>query len=160
MTRDASQDPPVLANWAGGPEAFDMLFTKFYKHIGRHKLLASVFASMDAQHAAHVSKFVCEVLGGPKAYSSSIGSHASIIGHHLGKRLNEVQRRAWVDLLIDTADEVSLPIDPEFRASFVGYLEWGSRLALINSQDGVEPMQDDAPMPVWTWASPGGPYLA
>lgn len=158
MTNKTSQTPPTLAAWAGGTEAFDALFAQFYERISQHERLAPVFASMDEHHAQHVSKFVCEVLGGPKNYSSGIGSHASMIGHHLGKRLSEAQRRAWVELLIDTADDIGLPIDPEFRASFVGYLEWGSRLAVINSQDGVEPMRDDAPMPVWTWASPGGPY--
>jgi hemoglobin len=158
MTSETTQAPPVLAAWAGGTEAFDRLFSRFYNRVKEHDLLAPVFASMDAQHAKHVADFVCEVLGGPKAYSSKIGSHASMIGHHLGKHLSEAQRRAWVGLLIDTADEVGLPADPEFRASFVGYLEWGSRLAVMNSQEGVEPMAEDAPMPSWTWSSPGGPF--
>ena len=81
-----------------------------------------------------------------------------MIGHHLGRVLSHEQRRAWIALLLDTADEVGLPDDPEFRASFVGYLEWGTRLAVMNSQPGVEPPADNPPMPAWNWSSPGGPY--
>lgn len=49
-----------------------------------------------------------------------------------------------------------MPDDPEFRSALVGYLEWGSRLAVINSQAGVDP---DAPMPKWGWGEVRGPYL-
>ena len=34
------------------------------------------------------------------------------------------------------ADDAGLPDDPEFRAALVGYLEWGTRLAMHNSQPG------------------------
>jgi hemoglobin len=60
--------------------------------------------------------------------------------------------------MLETADELGLPDDPEFRAAFVGYLEWGTRLAVMNSQPGVEAPADNPPMPAWNWASPGGPY--
>lgn len=160
MTVEPASAPPSLAVWAGGPAAFDRLFALFYDKVRDHQTLGPVFATMDAHHAGHVAAFVCEVLGGPAVYSRTIGSHASMIAHHLGKRLSEAQRRAWIDLLIDTADEVGLPLDPEFRASFVGYLEWGSRLAVMNSQDGVEPIDESAPMPSWTWTSPGGPFAS
>jgi hemoglobin len=63
-----------------------------------------------------------------------------------------------VQLLVETADEIGLPDDPEFRSAFVAYLEWGSRLALLNSQDGVDPVLDQ-PMPRWGWGETGGPYI-
>ncbi|MET7402467.1 hypothetical protein ABZS66_54195 [Dactylosporangium sp. NPDC005572] len=50
----------------------------------------------------------------------------------------------------DAADEVALPRDPEFRAAFVGYLEWGTRLAVLNSQPDADPVRD-APVPRWGW---------
>ena len=69
---------------------------------------------------------------------------------HLGLRITEPQRRRWVNLMQDAADEVGLPDDPEFRAAFVGYLEWGTRLARFNSQPGAEPVPE-APVPRWGW---------
>ncbi|MDR7251396.1 hypothetical protein J2X46_000368 [Nocardioides sp. BE266] len=48
------------------------------------------------------------------------------------------------------ADEADLPADPEFRAAIIGYLEWGTRLAMENSQAGATPPQH-APTPRWGW---------
>ena len=102
-------------------------------------LLAPVFAHMDARHAEYVADFVAEVFGGPTAYSEKRGGHAHMIARHLGRQLTQEQRRRWVNLLLDCADEVGLPDDPEFRSAFVAYLEWGSRLAVLNSQPGAAP---------------------
>ena len=44
------------------------------------------------------------------------------------------------------ADDAELPADPEFRAAIIGYLEWGTRLAMENSQPGANPVEQ-APTP-------------
>jgi hemoglobin len=46
-----------------------------------------------------------------------------------------------------TAD---LPADAEFRAAIIGYLEWGTRLAMDNSRPGA-PVVEHAPTPRWGW---------
>jgi hypothetical protein len=53
-------------------------------------------------------------------------------------------------LICRSADEAGLPADPEFRAAFVAYIEWGSRLALENSQPGAKPPMH-MPVPRWWW---------
>lgn len=40
---------------------------------------------------------------------------------------------------------------------FLAYLEWGTRLAVLNSQPGAT-VVEDAPMPKWGWGEVGGPY--
>jgi hemoglobin len=156
---DDDMPVPTLSEWAGGPAAFEALTTRFYQKVPADGLLAPVFASMDPEHAAHVAAFVTEVFGGPKAYSEAGGGHAHMIARHLGRMLNHEQRRRWIELMLETADEVGLPDDPEFRSAFIGYLEWGTRLAVLNSQPGVEAPTDNPPMPVWGWGPPGGPWL-
>ncbi len=80
-----------------------------------------------------------------------------MIEHHLEKRLTEEQRRRWAALIAECADEAGMPDDPEFRSAFVAYIEWGSRVAVINSQPGAE-VNVDAPMPEWGWGEVHGPY--
>jgi len=77
-----------------------------------------------------------------------------MIGRHLGRHLTEEFPQALAFDDARHADEVGLPADPEFRAAFVGYLEWGTRLAVMNSQDGVTQPPSDAPMPEWNWDRP------
>ena len=156
MTNDAPV--PSLAEWAGGETKLAALTRRFYEQVAEDPILAPVFAAMSRDHAAHVAAFLAEVLGGGTPYTDAGGSHAGMIDHHLGRVLDERQRRRWMSLLLDTADEVGLADDPEFRSAFVGYLEWGSRLAVINSQPGVAPLDRAMPMPLWGWGPPGGPY--
>jgi hemoglobin len=148
---------PTLYDWIGGLEVLQRLTTRFYQRVKMHPVLTDVFSHMAADHPAHVAEFLAEVLGGPAHYSEQRGGHARMIGQHLHRHLSQVQRRAWMALLLSTADELGLPDDPEFRSALVGYLEWGSRLAVLNSADGAG-VEVDAPMPVWGWGETGGPY--
>jgi hemoglobin len=150
-------DVPTLFEWIGGADALRRLFTRFYERVPHDEILAPVFAAMPPGHAEHVAQFVGEVLGGPPGYSNERGGHPAMIRKHLGRQLTETQRRRWVTVLLDCADEVGVPADPEFRSALVAYLEWGSRLAVINSQPGAQ-ADDAAPMPRWGWGVPGGPY--
>jgi excisionase family DNA binding protein len=60
------------------------------------------------------------------------------------------RRFRFASLMSLAADDANLPADPEFRAAFVGYLEWGTRLAMHNSQTGADVAQQ-APVPHWGW---------
>ncbi|MEO7060443.1 MAG: hypothetical protein ABI083_12030 [Lapillicoccus sp.] len=48
------------------------------------------------------------------------------------------------------AADADLPGHPEFRAAFIGHVEWGTRLAIRNSQDGAD-LVEHAPVPRWGW---------
>jgi hemoglobin len=149
---------PTLYEWLGGAVALEHLMTRFYERVRQNAILAPVFAQMGNDHPRHVAAFLAEVLGGPCEYSAGHGGHPHMIRRHLNRHLSQVQRREWVALLLDTADELKMPDDPEFRSALVGYLEWGSRLAVINSQPGAT-VDEHAPMPKWGWGEVKGPYV-
>lgn len=148
---------PTLFEWAGGMPALERLTERFYTRVHEHELLRDVFAHMDNHHPQFVAQFIAEVFGGPASYSSERGGHPHMIRQHVERHLAEPQRQAWMALLLETADEVGMPDDPEFRSALVAYLEWGSRLAVINSQPGAA-AEENLPMPRWGWGVPGGPY--
>jgi hemoglobin len=150
---------PTLFEWAGGMEAFEKLFDRFYDKILADDLLEPVFKHMSDEHRLHVAHFVAEVLGGPKIYSEQEGSHFKMISKHLQKYLTEAHRKRWMELLLLTADELLLPDDPEFRSAFMAYLEWATRIAVINSRTDEVTELADSPMPQWGWGVVGGPYI-
>jgi hemoglobin len=151
------QSVPSLYQWVGGSEALNRLTTRFYEHVRDDSVLAPIFAHMSSDHPSHVAAFLAEVFGGPADYSAHHGGHPHMIRQHLNRHLSQDQRGRWVALLLQTVDELGLPDDPEFRSALVGYLEWGSRLAVINSKPGAK-AAEDAPMPKWGWGEVKGPY--
>ena len=133
---------------------------RFYEKVPQDPVLSPLFKSMSGEHSRHVAQFITEVFKGPALYTGERkGSHALMVAHHLNRHLTEVQRKRWVALLLETADEMGVPDDPEFRSALVGYLEWGSRLAVINSNATDNPISDEAPMPEWGWGETKGPYI-
>jgi hemoglobin len=155
------KDTPTLYQWAGGKEALEGLTKVFYEKVLKDDLLYPVFKDMDKHHSVHVAHFIAEVFGGPRLYSVDYGgSHAGMIAHHLGRMLDETKRERWMHLLLKSADETGLASDPEFRSALVGYLEWGSRIAVINSVITENPVPEEQPMPKWGWGETGGPYIA
>lgn len=129
----------------------------FYGHyVPQDPLLAPVFAGMEEDHPERVAAWLGETFGGPKRYTESFGGYPHMVSQHLGKALTEAQRARWVALLCQAADDAGLPADPEFRSAFVSYLEWGSRIALENSQPGARPPQG-MPVPRWDWGTAGPP---
>jgi hemoglobin len=152
---------PTLCDWAGGSERIEALFKSFYDRVRGDAMLSPVFAGMPPEHFKTVAHFVTEVLGGAELYSGDkIHSHSTMVAKHVGRKLTERQRKRWVELLLETADELKLPDDPEFRSALVGYLEWGSRIAVLNSNSAENPIDAKAPMPKWGWGEVKGPYEA
>jgi hemoglobin len=151
---------PTLYEWAGGKEVFEKLTRVFYDKVLKDEILYPVFKNMPGDHSKHVAHFIAEVFGGPRLYSeNNKGSHHQMIGHHLGKMLDETKRKRWIELLLASCDEIKLANDPEFRSALVGYLEWGSRIAVINSQSSNNPLSETEPMPKWGWGETGGPFI-
>lgn len=141
---------PTLFDWAGGADAFDRLTTVFYRHVLADSVVGPLFAGMPPDHPHHVALWLGEVFGGPDAYTREHGGYPHMMGKHLGRAITEPQRARWVQLLGEAADEAGLPADPEFRSAFAAYVEWGSRIALANSQPGAHP-PPHAPVPRWGW---------
>lgn len=150
-------DVPTLYEWAGGHDALRRLTEVFYDRVEQDEVLAPVFAHMSADHREHVAVWLGEVFRGPPTYTEAHGGYPAMLRHHLGLGITETQRARWAALVAASADEAGLPDDPEFRSAFVAYVEWGTRLALANSQVGSAP-PTDAPVPRWGWGE-APPYV-
>jgi hemoglobin len=144
-------DVPTLFEWAGGQPAIARLIGCFYDRVEKDDLLSPMFpGGVSQQHREHVTTWWCEVLGGPADYTDQLGGYPAMLDHHRNLAITPQQRFRFASLMSLAADDAELPADPEFRAAFVGYLEWGTRLAMHNSQLGAT-VVNKAPVPRWGW---------
>ncbi|GAA4560277.1 group II truncated hemoglobin [Pseudonocardia xishanensis] len=142
---------PTLHEWAGGDPALRRLIDAFYDRVERDDLLGPLFpGGVHEKHRSHVTTWWIEVFGGAPGYTEQHGGYRTMLGHHRNLGLTPDQRFRFASLMSLAADDAGLPDDPEFRAAFVGYVEWGTRLALANSQPGAD-VVEQAPVPRWGW---------
>jgi len=150
---------PTIYEWAGGRAAFARWFDVFYDLVEGDPLLGPVFGGrVTTEHRRNVTTWWCEVMGGPAEYSERQGGYEHMLAKHRGLAITAEQRLRFVTLLSRAADDAGLPADPEFRAALMGYAEWGTRLALNNSQPDAA-VAAHAPVPRWGWGV-APPYRA
>ena len=142
---------PTLFSWAGGHDPLRRMIDAFYDRVEADDLLAALFpGGVSERHRAHVADWWAEVLGGPATYTERHGGYERMLAHHRDLAITPEQRHRFAATMSIAADEADLPADPEFRAAIIGYLEWGTRLAMENSQPGATPVEH-APVPRWGW---------
>ena len=152
LPRELAKGPPSLFDWLGGLDPLERLTKRFYEKILSEPdpILEPIFRGMDAAHPKHVAAWLGETFGGPPIYTRKHGGYEHMVSKHRNLGLTEPQRQRWVGRMVETADEVDLPNDPDFRSALVAYLEWGTRIAVMNSQPGAAVIEH-APVPRWGW---------
>jgi CDGSH-type Zn-finger protein len=158
---DPLPDPlrePTLFEWAGGyPALLDMTRIFYRRYVPQDPSIGPLFAEMSPDHPERVAAWLSEVFGGPRFYSERYGGYQRMMSQHLGKQITPEQRATWARYMLQSADDAGLPSDAEFRAAFVAYIEWGSRIAVENSGADATP-PPNMPVPRWWWvcnATPG-----
>jgi hemoglobin len=145
-----SESVPSVYEWAGGAEAFERLTKVFYAKVVADELLAPLFRHMKPEHPHDVAVMLGEVFGGPAEYTENFGGYRRLVGRHKNRNIQPEQRARWVELMLESADEVGFPEEAEFRSAFVAYLEFGSRRAMANSKPGAKPGNRDS-LKLWGW---------
>ena len=151
---------PTPYEWAGGIEKFEKLTEVFYDKVLKDEILEPVFRNMSPKHSKYVAAFLSEGFMRPTFYSNEIGENAlpHMVSKHLQKHLTETHRKKWMRLILESADEIGMPSDPEFRSVLVGHLEWGTRIAVLFSNEKENPVTDEDKISKWGWGEVGGPF--
>jgi hemoglobin len=151
MVLPGEEGRPTLFDWAGGQVAISGMIDAFYDRVEHDDLLSPLFpGGVSLEHRQHVAAWWGEVFGGPARYTDELGGYHRMVAKHANLDIRPEQRHRFAALMSLAADDAGLPDDPEFRAALVGYLEWGTRLAMANSKPGADVVQE-APVPRWGW---------
>jgi hemoglobin len=142
---------PSLYEHAGGEEALHNLEELFYASVLSDPLLQPLFGAGQPQHVDHLTAFTAESFGGPDRFTKELG-FAHLIEVHRGLAITEEQRSRFVDLYLAALDAARMPRDEPFRDAVRSHLEFGSKVAMQNSNattdDELHPLRE---VPLWTW---------
>jgi hemoglobin len=142
---------PSLYDHAGGDEAIHRLEEDFYASLLADPLLQPLFGQGQPQHVDHLTWFTAESFGGSDRFSRELGfEHLIAVHRHLG--ITEEQRRRFVQLYMAALERSGLPVDEPFREAIREHVEFGSQVAMQNSNaatdDELHPLRE---VPRWTW---------
>lgn len=141
-----------LFHFAGGEAALHRLEDTFYRSVLADPLLQPLFGAGKPEHVDHLTAFTAESFGGPDRFSRELG-FAHLIAVHRGVHINEEQRQRFVDLYLRALDAAGMPTDPDFRQAVREHVEFGSKVALQNSNAGTdEELHPLREVPRWTWS--------
>jgi hemoglobin len=136
---------------AGGEPGLHRLEQTFYDSLLADPVLQPLFGSGRLEHVDHLTAFTAESFGGPDRFSRELG-FAHLIAVHRGIGITEVQRARFVQLYMQALDTAGMPADPAFRQAVHEHVEFGSRVAMQNSQavtdEQLHPLRE---VPRWTW---------
>jgi hemoglobin len=142
---------PSLYEHAGGEQALHQLEDTFYSSVLADPVLQPLFGAGRPEHVDHLTAFTAESFGGPDRFTRELG-FAHLIEVHRGLRITEAQRARFVELYLAALDKTGMPDDPPFRDAVREHLEFGSRVAMQNSNaandDELHPLRE---VPRWTW---------
>ncbi len=148
---------PTLFDHAGGEQALHHLEDVFYASLLVDPLLQPLFGAGRPDHVDHLTAFTAESFGGPDRFSRDLG-FAHLINVHRGLKITEQQRRRFVQFYLAALDRAGMPADRAFRDAVREHVEFGSRVAMQNSNaDTDEELHPLREVPRWTWPGDDDP---
>lgn len=147
---------PTLFEHAGGEQGLHRLEHAFYESVLADPVLQPLFGVGQPDHVDHLTAFTGESFGGPDRFSRELGFD-HLISVHRGLRITEQQRQRFVELYLAALDTADMPSDAAFRQAVREHVEFGSRVAMQNSNaDGDDQLHPLREVPRWTWPGDDG----
>ncbi len=142
----------TLYEHAGREEGLHRVIAYWYPTVLADPVLKPLFGEGRPTHVDHLTAFFSEVFGGPTRYTDDLGGFPALLAAHRGLRISEQQRQRFIELFLAAADAVGLPADEPFRTALTRYLEFGTEVALVNSQAQSDAdLHDCQVVPQWDW---------
>ncbi len=142
----------TLYDVAGGGPAFLALAAAHHERCLADPELNHPFShpGQNPQHVERLAAYWAEVLGGPPAYSQSLGDQTSLQQMHAGNGDMTDLGRRFVECFVLAMDDAGLPDEPAFRAAMRAYMEWAVADVLTYSAVDAQ-VPPGIGLPHWSW---------
>ena len=139
---------------AGGLEAFIALAHAWHARCLADPVVSHAFShGFHPQHTERLAMYWAESLGGPSAYSNSIGNESFVVRLHSGNgKHKEMDERAQV-CFASALEDAGLPNDATLRATLKEYFRWATE-AMSAYPNSAADVPQRLSVPRWSWEGP------
>ena len=140
-----------LYDAAGGRPAMVALAHAWHERVLADPVVSHAFEhGFHPDHTERLAAYFAEALGGPTAYSSSVGDQSEVVRMHSGNGPHDEMDQLALAAFVAALDDAGLPDDERLRTALTDYFAWG--IADVNhSYREVDDVPDGLPLPRWSW---------
>jgi len=140
-----------LYDAAGGMPAMVALAHAWHERVLADPVVSHAFEhGFHPDHTERLAAYFAEALGGPTAYSSSVGDQSEVVRMHSGNGPHDEMDQLALAAFVAALDDAGLPDDERLRTALTDYFAWG--IADVNhSYREVGAVPDGLPLPRWSW---------
>jgi hemoglobin len=144
--------PRTIYEAAGGHEAFVRLAHAWHERCLADPVVSHAFShGFHPQHTERLAAYWAEALGGPAAYTASMGDESKVVRMHSGNGEHaEMDERAQVCFAL-ALEDADLP--DEVRPTLKAYFRWATG-AMSAYPDSADDVPAGLALPMWGWAGP------
>jgi hemoglobin len=147
---------PTIYDAMGGAEAVPTLAEAWHARCLADPILSHPFeGDIHPHHTERLAAYFAEQLGGPAAYTESLGDYSHVARIHTGHGPHEQMDGRAVASFVLALDDARIPADPDLRFQLIAWFTWATAV-LNNRWKSAGDVPHDLPLPGWTWEGTEG----
>jgi hemoglobin len=137
---------------AGGNDGLRRLADAWHRRVMADEVVAHAFShGFNAQHTERLAAYWAEALGGPSAYSDSLGDETTVVKMHSGNGQHEELDRRAITCFDEALADVGLTNNPALQQVLHDYFAWATTTTMARYAESADDVPSGLSIPRWSW---------
>ena len=143
---------PSVYDAAGGHAGMARLAHAWHERVMADEVVSHAFSQgFHPDHTERLAAYWGEALGGPRAYSQSIGDETSVVRMHSGNGPHEEMDRRAIACFDQALTDVDFGADDPVRQVLLDYFAWATRTTMARYHRSEDDVPAGLAIPIWSW---------
>ena len=143
---------PSVYDAAGGHAGMRRLAHAWHERVLADEVVSHAFShGFHPEHTERLAAYWAEALGGPDAYSQSIGDETSVVRMHSGNGPHEEMDRRAIACFDQALTDAGFGADDPVRQVLFDYFAWATTTTMARYHDSEDDVPAGLAIPHWSW---------
>ena len=137
---------------AGGQAGMVRLAHAWHERVLADEVVSHAFSQgFHPDHTERLAAYWAEALGGPPAYSQSMGSETSVVRMHSGNGPHQEMDSRAIACFDQALTDVGFGADEPVRQVLLDYFAWATTTTMARYHGSKRDVPAGLPLPHWSW---------